>query len=34
MHQHSINYSKWLKIELLELWQAIYLLLNKEPDES
>lgn len=33
MHQHSIDRNKWPKMELLKLWQGIYLLLNKEPDE-
>ena len=27
-----INYDKWQKMELFELWEGIYLLLNKEPN--
>jgi hypothetical protein len=30
----EINYQKWLKIDLLVLWQGIYLLLGEEPDTA
>ncbi|WP_347251495.1 hypothetical protein [Legionella sp.] len=30
----EINYQKWAKIDLLELWQGIYLLLGEEPNTA
>jgi hypothetical protein len=30
----SVDYDKWRKMELWELWQCVYLLLNREPNLS